>query len=84
MDGDLRLTQSSANFVDNLGRARVRGNFAATYDDVKAMDMLMGAQREFFARSLESKPATQPATPESTQDKTSDDAGVMPFVAPPQ
>jgi hypothetical protein len=84
MDGDLRLTQSSVNFVDNLGRARIRGNFSARYDDAKAMEMLMAAHREFFARSLGSKPATQPATQETTEEKPPDDSNAMPFVAPPQ
>ncbi len=27
MDGDLRLTESSAGFVDTLGRSKMRGNF---------------------------------------------------------
>ncbi len=52
MDGDLRLTEASAKFVDTLGRSRVRGNFHATFDDAKALDMLLAEQREFFARSL--------------------------------
>ena len=63
MDGDLRLTQASTSFVDTLGRAHINGAFTATYDDVKAMDMLRDSQREFFARSLSSKPAeTAPGT----------------------
>jgi hypothetical protein len=60
--GDLRLTQSSDNFVDTLGRAHITGGFSAIHDDAKAMDLMLGAQREFFARSLESRTATQPAT----------------------
>ena len=65
MDGDMRLTQASARFVDTLGRARVSGYFTATYNDTLALDMWLGAEREFFSRSLVSKPAgpdTQPAT----------------------
>jgi hypothetical protein len=61
VDGDLRLTQASANFVDTLGRAHMRGYFSALYDDSRAVDMLLGAHREFFARSLNSRPATMPA-----------------------
>ncbi|MGN6366683.1 MAG: hypothetical protein ACTHN5_00200 [Phycisphaerae bacterium] len=67
MDGDLRLTEASTNFVDTLGRSRVRGNFTAIYDDAKAFDMLLAAHQEFFNRSLKagltptSQPATQPA-----------------------
>ena len=61
-DGDMRLTQASASFVDTLGRARINGTFSAVYDDARAVDMMLDAQREFFARSLESKAATQPAT----------------------
>ena len=57
VDGDMRLTQASANFNDTLGRARVRGYFSARYDDVRALDMLLEAHHEFFERSLESKPA---------------------------
>jgi hypothetical protein len=86
MDGDLRLTQSSVNFVDNLGRARIRGNFSAYYDDARAMEMLMDAQREFFARSLLSKPAA-PATQEAAQEPPpgeSSPGGILPFVAPPR
>jgi len=65
MDGDMRLTQASARFVDTLGRARVNGYFSATYNDTLALDMWLGAEREFFSRSLVSKPAgpdTQPTT----------------------
>jgi hypothetical protein len=69
MDGDLRLTESSNNFVDTLGRSRVRGNFSAIYNDAKAFDMLLGAHQEFFARSLTAglTPTSQPATAPSTQ-----------------
>ena len=69
MDGDMRLTQASARFVDTLGRARVSGYFTATYNDTLALDMWLGAEREFFSRSLVSKPAgpdTQPATMPAT------------------
>ena len=60
MDGDLRLTQSSANFQDTLGRARIRGNISALFDDVRAREMLLDAQREFFARSLATGATTRP------------------------
>lgn len=60
IDGDMRLTQASANFNDTLGRARVRGYFSALYNDARAFDMLLEAQREFFYRSLESTPADLP------------------------
>jgi hypothetical protein len=69
VDGDLRLTQASANFVDTLGRSRIRGNFSAKYDDVKALDMLMDAHREFFARSLHSLPASPSTAPAEGQNK---------------
>jgi hypothetical protein len=68
MDGDLRLTQASVSFVDNLGRAQIRGNFSATYDDAKAMDMLLVAHQEFFARSLLSKPAPASTQPGPSRD----------------
>jgi hypothetical protein len=61
MDGDLRLTQSSTNFQDTLGRSRIRGNINATFDDVRANNLLHEAQREFFARSLAIGAATRPA-----------------------
>jgi len=81
MDGDLRLTQASVNFVDNLKRARIRGNFTATYDDVKAMDMLMDAHREFFARSLLSKPLDAASTqPGGSRDGDAEPSGA---VSPP-
>lgn len=56
IQGDLRLTEASANFVDTIGRARIKGYFTTEYDDVHAMDMWLAAHREFFARSLVSKP----------------------------
>jgi hypothetical protein len=62
MDADMHLTQYSVGFVDTLGRARLTGTFAATYDDARAVDMMLDTRREFFTRSLESRPATQPAT----------------------
>ncbi len=62
MDSDMRLTQKSDGFVDNLGRARMKGTFAANYNDEKAAEMLLQAQQEFFGRSLETKPTTSPAT----------------------
>ena len=61
IDGDMRLTQASANFNDTLGRAHIHGYFSALYNDARAVDMLLDAHREFYARSLLSKPATQPA-----------------------
>jgi hypothetical protein len=73
MDGDMTLMQASATFVDNIGRARINGYVKATYDDAKAMDLMLGAQREFFARSLLSKPPKPPATataPASTNPST--------------
>ena len=68
MDGDLRLTEASANFVDTLGRAKIRGNFSAVYDDKRALDMLLAAHREFFARSLVSKPAAASTEPGAAHD----------------
>lgn len=72
MDGDLRLTEASSKFVDNLGRARVRGNVSGRFSDVEATKMLHEMQQDFFARSLvtgEALPVpgsggvtTQPAT----------------------
>lgn len=63
VDSDIRLTQATTSFVDSLGRANMSGTFTAAYDDVKAMDMLLEAQQEFFARSLKGPMAqTQPAT----------------------
>ncbi len=61
MDGDLRLTEATSNFVDTLGRSRIRGNFHATFDDAKALDMLVAEQREFFSRSLKTQATTMPA-----------------------
>jgi hypothetical protein len=61
-DGELRLTESSDKFADNLGRAHIHGYFTANFDDVRTLDGLLNAQREFFARSLKSAPKTQPAT----------------------
>jgi len=55
VDGDLRLTEASARFADVIGRARLRGNFVAQYDDAKAVEMMKEAQQEFFARSLLNK-----------------------------
>jgi hypothetical protein len=78
MQGDLRLTEASANFVDTLGRCQIHGSFTATYDDVTAMDMLLAAHREFFARSLLSKPA-----PASTEPSDADFAEPDATIAPP-
>jgi len=74
MDGDMTLTQASATFVDAIGRARINGYIKATYDDAKAMDLILGAQREFFARSLESKPASATAPATSTAPAASEPA----------
>jgi hypothetical protein len=60
VDGDLRLTQSSASFSDALGRSHFRGYFTALYNDAVALDMLLAAHREFFARSLVTGPTTSP------------------------
>jgi hypothetical protein len=72
MDGDLRLTEASTNFVDTLGRSRVRGNFSAIYNDAKAFDMLLAAHQEFFNRSLTAQvtPTSQPATSPTTHPAT--------------
>lgn len=62
IDGDMRLTQASSTFKDTLGRAHIKGYFSAIYDDATAVDMLLNAHREFFARSLVSKPADPAST----------------------
>jgi hypothetical protein len=80
MDGDLRLTQSSANFQDTLGRSRIRGNINGTFDDVRANNLLHEAQREFFARSLAIGAATRPAGTGATT--TSRPAFDNPFLLP--
>lgn len=59
--GDIRLTQASASLVDVLGRGQIEGTFSATYDDVKAAEMLREVEQEFFARSLKDMPMTRPA-----------------------
>jgi hypothetical protein len=63
MDSDLRLTQKSASFLDTLGRARMKGAFAAAFNDEKTAQLMLEAQQEFFGNSLNSKPATLPAAP---------------------
>jgi hypothetical protein len=78
IDGDMRLTQASSNFNDTLGRARIRGYFAAFYNDARAYDMLLQAQREFFYRSLEQKPAELP----DAQPGTTRPAGAGPATGP--
>jgi hypothetical protein len=83
MDGDLRLTESSANFVDTLGRARIRGNFTARYNDSRALDMLIEAQQEFFARSLVSKPAPPTSEPAGPDFPPAESATTEPTVQPP-
>ncbi len=72
MDGDLRLTEASTNFVDTLGRSRVRGNFMAIYNDANAFDMLLKAHQEFFNRSytIQYPPTSQPATGSATHPST--------------
>ena len=81
MRADLRLSESSKSFVDTLGRARISGYFSAIFDETVALDALLGAQREFFARSLEMKPATQPASqPAATNEGA---AGEPPSIGPP-
>ncbi len=81
MDGDLRLTQKSAKFPDTLGRARIRGNLTATFNDVKTVEMYQAAQREFFARSLATGAASQPATGPTVP--TSQPNFESPFLLPP-
>jgi hypothetical protein len=82
MDGDLRLTQSSANFQDTLGRARIRGNVNAIFDDVRGRELLLDAQREFFARSLATGAATRPAATTPAV-PTSQPNFENPFLLPP-
>lgn len=53
VDGDLRLTEASADFHDNFGRAIFRGALSAKLSDVKAFDETAQAHRDFFSRSLE-------------------------------
>lgn len=68
-DGEMRLTEASEKFNDTLGRAHIRGYFSATYDDARTLDGLLGAQREFFSRSMkvpETAPATMPASAPAT------------------
>lgn len=67
VDGDLRLTEATADFNDNFGRALFRGTFEATLSDAKEFDLANQAHREFFTRSLElgkkvaaSQPTTEP------------------------
>ena len=62
MDGEIRLSESSKNFHDALGRAHIHGYFSAAYDDVHTLDGLLNTQREFFARSMIATPETQPST----------------------
>ena len=72
MDGDLRLSEASTSFVDNIGRCRVRGNFTARYDEAATMETMLQSHRDFFYRSqnlkpeekkgAETAPGTQPAT----------------------
>jgi hypothetical protein len=66
LDGDLRLTEASSGFTDTLGRSSIRGNFHATYDDAKALDTLLAAHQEFFARSLNIKPVPATTMPTTT------------------
>lgn len=68
MDSDLRLTQASATYKDTLGRSRMRGVFKADWNDAAGTELLLDAQREFFARSLNSKPEGAPATAPATDD----------------
>jgi hypothetical protein len=62
MDSDMRLTQKTESFTDNLGRARMRGTFVAKYNDEKTADMLLETQQEFFGKSLENQLPRSPAT----------------------
>ncbi len=52
VDGDLRLSEATENFVDSLGRCRIYGNFTADFAEAKTMSDVIEAQRGFFARSL--------------------------------
>jgi hypothetical protein len=61
VDADLRLTQASATFNDTLGRCHLHGYFTAAYDDVRATELYLQAQRDFFAQSLVSKAQPVPA-----------------------
>jgi hypothetical protein len=47
------------------------------------MDMLLEAQRDFFSRSMLSKPAAPAPTPD-TPERPRGDSGLLPFVSPPQ
>jgi len=72
VQGDLRLTESTAGFNDTLGRSGFAGSFSATLSDMETMDQARAAQRDFFSRSLEisARPATQPATAPATEPAT--------------
>ena len=63
MDGDMRLTQASAGFVDTIGRARIdRGGFPEKMRMLKAMDAWLGAQQGVFCTLVErqSRPVRRP------------------------
>jgi hypothetical protein len=72
LDGDLRLTEASRDFNDNLGRSVFHGSFTAKLSDVKTFDMTAEAQRQFFSRSLVlgKRAETQPATQATSQPAT--------------
>lgn len=65
MDGDLRLTEATSGFVDTLKRSRIRGTFIARRDDGQTVDLMLQAQRDFFARTFAA--ANKPAVGATTQ-----------------
>lgn len=64
LDGDLRLSEATRDFVDNLRRSTIKGNITARYDDSTTFESLANAQRDFFAKTLElgKKPINPPTT----------------------
>ena len=75
LDGDLRLTEASTSFHDTLGRCRLHGYLQANYDDARAMEMTLQAQRDLFNRSLnllppDAMPGAGPSTRPSTRPTT--------------
>ena len=69
VDGDLRLSESTKDFHDDLGRAVFTGNFSASLDN-DTSGQILATQRTFFQRSLDASagrvppPATLPAATE--------------------
>jgi len=64
LDGDLRLSEATRDFVDNLRRSTIKGNITARYDDSTTYEALANAQRDFFAKTLAlgKKPIDPPTT----------------------